>query len=46
LRRILAAALISAGFAHYPPKWWHCSYGEQQRAACYGRPHALYGKSD
>lgn len=42
LRRMLAAAMLSAGFAPYPLEWWHWSYGDDVWAAHYRRPGALF----
>lgn len=41
LRRLMAEAMLAAGFAPYPLEWWHWSYGDDIWAAYYGRQ-ALY----
>lgn len=42
LRRLLAAAMVSAGFAPYASEWWHWEYGSSRWAAFYGAA-GLYG---
>lgn len=42
LRRVLARAMLRAGFAPYPLEWWHWSYGDQRWAAHQGRAATLY----
>ncbi|MGN9838064.1 M15 family metallopeptidase [Nonomuraea sp. H19] len=42
-RKILAAALESAGLVNYPTEWWHWSYGDRYWALMTGSRHALYG---
>ncbi len=42
LRRLLAAVMMSEGFAVYPAEWWHWSWGEQWWAAATGEAVALY----
>ena len=41
LRRLLAHAMQSAGFAAYPPEWWHWSIGDDVWADSKGVP-AIY----
>lgn len=45
-RRILADAMVRAGFAPYASEWWHWSFGDQFWAATYAQPHALYDTVD
>lgn len=43
-RRLLAAALTSAGLVNYPTEWWHWSYGDRYWAHATGAgQHALHG---
>ncbi|GES29340.1 D-alanyl-D-alanine dipeptidase [Streptomyces angustmyceticus] len=42
-RRVLNAALHSAGLVNYPTEWWHWSYGDRYWALATGADHALYG---
>lgn len=42
LRRLMAGALLDAGFAPLPTEWWHWSYGDDVWAAFYGHPASLY----
>ncbi|WP_285592807.1 M15 family metallopeptidase [Kineosporia sp. NBRC 101731] len=42
-RRLMAAALNSAGLVNYPTEWWHWSYGDRYWALTTGAPSALYG---
>lgn len=42
LRRLLADAMVSAGFGPLPTEWWHWSYGDQRWAAFHGRSETLY----
>lgn len=42
-RRILVAALRSAGLVNYPTEWWHWSYGDRYWALLTGAPHARFG---
>ncbi|MDP9797629.1 D-alanyl-D-alanine dipeptidase [Catenuloplanes nepalensis] len=42
-RRVLGAALDSAGLVNYPTEWWHWSYGERYWALMTGAPATLYG---
>lgn len=42
-RRLLAAALGTAGLVNYPTEWWHWSYGDRYWALMTGAPAALYG---
>ncbi|MFJ6791574.1 nitrilase-related carbon-nitrogen hydrolase [Streptomyces angustmyceticus] len=42
-RRVLNAALRSAGLVNYPTEWWHWSYGDRYWALATGADHALYG---
>lgn len=41
-RRLLVAAMKSAGFVNYPTEWWHWSYGDKYWALLTGAPSALY----
>lgn len=45
-RRVLGAALGSAGLVNYPTEWWHWSYGDRYWALRGGQPAALYGPKD
>jgi D-alanyl-D-alanine dipeptidase len=45
-RRILSAALTTAGLVNYPTEWWHWSYGDRYWALMTGAPHALYGPAE
>ncbi|WP_323120039.1 M15 family metallopeptidase [Burkholderia alba] len=45
-RRLLVAAMRSAGFVNYPSEWWHWSYGDRYWAACERQPFAVYGPVD
>ncbi|WP_330288930.1 M15 family metallopeptidase [Streptomyces sp. NBC_00576] len=45
-RRVLSAALTTAGFANYPTEWWHWSYGDRYWALSTGAATALYGPAD
>ncbi|MET8155153.1 M15 family metallopeptidase [Sphaerisporangium sp. NPDC005289] len=42
-RKILGAALESAGLVNYPTEWWHWSYGDRYWAMTTNTPAALYG---
>ncbi|MFF6782532.1 M15 family metallopeptidase [Streptomyces sp. NPDC012510] len=42
-RRVLSAALTTAGLVNYPTEWWHWSYGDRYWALMTGAPNALYG---
>ncbi|RLV56267.1 dipeptidase [Aeromicrobium phragmitis] len=42
-RDILATAMATAGFAAYPPEWWHWSYGDRYWAFTLEVQYALYG---
>jgi D-alanyl-D-alanine dipeptidase len=42
-RRLLSAALGTAGFVNYPTEWWHWSYGDRYWAFRTGRAVARYG---
>jgi zinc D-Ala-D-Ala dipeptidase len=42
-RRVLAAALSTAGLVNYPTEWWHWSYGDRYWALMTGAPAACYG---
>lgn len=42
-RRVLAAALGTAGLANYPAEWWHWSYGDPYWALATGATTAHYG---
>jgi D-alanyl-D-alanine dipeptidase len=44
-RRLLAAAMASAGFAQHPHEWWHFSWGDQLWAWRTGQPLARYGSA-
>jgi D-alanyl-D-alanine dipeptidase len=46
LRRTLAFAMDSAGFAPYALEWWHWSFGDQRWAAAVGARAALYGPAE
>lgn len=43
LRRLLAGAMLGAGFSLLPEEWWHWSFGDQRWAAFHGARHARYG---
>lgn len=43
-RRMLAAALRTAGFVNYPTEWWHWSYGDRYWAFVTRAGAALYGQ--
>jgi zinc D-Ala-D-Ala dipeptidase len=45
-RRILSAALTTAGLVNYPTEWWHWSYGDRYWALMTGAPGALYGPAE
>jgi D-alanyl-D-alanine dipeptidase len=45
LRRLMARALVEAGFAPYPYEWWHWSYGDDVWASFTGQA-ALYDVID
>ncbi|MFC9229999.1 nitrilase-related carbon-nitrogen hydrolase [Streptomyces decoyicus] len=45
-RRVLNAALDSAGLVNYPTEWWHWSYGDRYWALATGADHALYGPKE
>ncbi|BBC36479.1 D-alanyl-D-alanine dipeptidase [Streptomyces graminofaciens] len=45
-RRVLSAALGTAGLVNYPTEWWHWSYGDRYWALMTGAPTALYGPAD
>ncbi|MEU9113100.1 nitrilase-related carbon-nitrogen hydrolase [Streptomyces sp. NPDC048483] len=45
-RRVLSAALASAGLVNYPTEWWHWSYGDRYWALMTGAEHALYGAKE
>ncbi|WP_248960316.1 M15 family metallopeptidase [Sphaerisporangium perillae] len=42
-RKILGAALESAGLVNYPTEWWHWSYGDRYWAMTTGARTAIYG---
>ncbi|MEO3810035.1 M15 family metallopeptidase [Sphaerisporangium sp. B11E5] len=42
-RKILTAALESAGMVNYPTEWWHWSHGDRYWAMTTGTPTARYG---
>ncbi|MBG0821559.1 D-alanyl-D-alanine carboxypeptidase family protein [Planomonospora sp. ID91781] len=42
-RKLLGAALESAGLVNYPTEWWHWSYGDRYWAMATGARAALYG---
>ncbi|SEF65206.1 D-alanyl-D-alanine dipeptidase [Nonomuraea solani] len=42
-RKLLGAALESAGLVNYPTEWWHWSYGDRYWAMVTRSAHALYG---
>lgn len=42
-RLTLLRAMLSAGFSSLHSEWWHFSYGDQNWAAFYNRPRAVYG---
>ncbi|MBG0815915.1 M15 family metallopeptidase [Planomonospora sp. ID82291] len=42
-RRLLGAALESAGLVNYPTEWWHWSYGDRYWAMATGARAARYG---
>ncbi len=42
-RRLLAAALRTAGFVNYPTEWWHWSYGDRYWAFVSRAAAASYG---
>lgn len=42
-RKILGAALESAGLVNYPTEWWHWSYGDRYWAHSTGALGAIYG---
>jgi len=42
-RKLLGAALESAGLVNYPTEWWHWSYGDRYWALTTGSSAALYG---
>jgi D-alanyl-D-alanine dipeptidase len=43
-RRLLCAALQSAGFSNYEEEWWHWSYGDSGWALRTNQPYACYGE--
>jgi D-alanyl-D-alanine dipeptidase len=43
LRRLLAVALLGAGFSPLAEEWWHWSFGDQRWAVFCGADHARYG---
>lgn len=45
-RAALASAMRTAGFAAYPPEWWHWSFGDRYWAFSNRRTAALYGPVD
>ncbi len=45
-RRLLSAAMTSAGFVNYPTEWWHWSYGDRYWAFSAGAHHATYATTD
>jgi zinc D-Ala-D-Ala dipeptidase len=45
-RLILLEAMLDAGFSSLHSEWWHYSYGDQNWAAFYGKPQAMYGIKD
>ena len=42
-RMLLLEAMIEAGFSSLHSEWWHFSYGDQNWAAFYELPSAIYG---
>lgn len=46
LRRLLAAALLGAGYAPLAEEWWHWSFGDQRWAVYSGADRARYGLVD
>lgn len=42
-RRLLADAMVTAGFAQHPHEWWHFSHGDQLWAWRCNKPEAIYG---
>ncbi|MEU8378895.1 M15 family metallopeptidase [Streptosporangium sp. NPDC048865] len=42
-RKLLGAALETAGLVNYPTEWWHWSYGDRYWALTTGASSALYG---
>lgn len=42
-RLILLEAMLKAGFSSLKSEWWHYSYGDQNWAAFYEKPQAIYG---
>jgi D-alanyl-D-alanine dipeptidase len=45
-RKILVAAMQSAGFINYPAEWWHFSYGDRLWAAYTRNKIAIYDVLD
>lgn len=46
LRRVLARAMLGAGFAPLATEWWHWSFGDQRWAAFHGLEATLYAPTD
>lgn len=44
-RLVLLEAMLKAGFSSLHSEWWHFSYGDQNWAAFYKQPRAIYGTS-
>jgi D-alanyl-D-alanine dipeptidase len=44
-RRVMSAALTSAGLVNYPTEWWHWSFGDRYWALLTGAANACYGPS-
>jgi D-alanyl-D-alanine dipeptidase len=45
-RLMLLSAMLDAGFSSLHSEWWHFSYGDQNWAAFYNHPTAIYGIKD
>jgi D-alanyl-D-alanine dipeptidase len=41
-RLLLRSVMLDVGFAPFNGEWWHFSYGDQEWAAYYDRPNAVY----